>query len=252
MYRHFPTLMDRPEKSTSAGAVGYDVLAFFSLPFLLLLAMQGFSSIEASVTVELIYHVINFTMAIIMFREYLRDTFDDVRLEFKRLMKVVSPSAALIVFLSLVLNTVFGMSQGLGNLAAYGTLPLAEVDLFTLSCNVVLVRPILGTLCMVLLVPVTVTCLYYGAVFAPVCYNRPILAYVVMAVFLAFPRYCNAATFWDPATEMVLYITQLPLHIIACRAYQKTDSIWAPILTIGLVNLIACVLLLSYRFLASI
>ncbi len=245
MYRYFPTLMDRPEKSTSLAAVAYDVLAFFSLPFLLMIFKQGFNSFRASATVEIIYHVINFAIAFTMFREYLRDTFDDVRLDFKRLMKTVSPCAALIVFISLVLNTVFGFSDGLLSLSAYGTLPLAEMDLFTLSCNVVIAYPILGTICMVVLVPVTVTCLYYAAVFAPVCYTRPILAYLVMTVFLAFPRYCNAATYWIPTEEMILYATQLPLHIIACRTYQKTDSIWAPILTIGLVNLIACVLLIA-------
>lgn len=252
MYRHFPTLLERPETSTCLGAVAYDVLAFFSLPFLLLIFSQGFTGIKAAATVELIYHVINFIMAIIMFREYLADSLYDLKVDFKGLMKTVSTSAALIVLIAIVLNTIFGMSEGLGSLSAYGTLPLAEMELFTLSCNVVIVYPVLGTLCMVLLAPVTITCLYYCAVFAPVCYTRPILCYLAMTVFLAFPRYCNAATFWVPQEEMILYITQLPLHIIACRAYQKSDSVWAPILTIGLVNLISCVLLIGAGLLNSL
>ena len=84
--------------------------------------------------------------------------------------------------------------------------------------------------------------------FAPVCYYRPALAYIVMAVFLAFPRFCNAATYWDPATEWTLYFAQLPVHLLACRSYQKADSIWAPILTLSLVNGIACILLLAGWF----
>lgn len=245
MNKLFPTLTERPEVNNSIAALFYQVVAYFSLPFLLLLLLQGGQDgvHRVAAALELAYHAFNFFVALFIFREYLTDTWADFRYGYQKLMKTVSLYTGLIMLIAIVLNALFGFSGGTAGLLAYGTLPLTEVDLFVLPCDVVATFPLLGTLCMGFLTPVAISCLFYGAVFAPICYTRPVLAYVAMAVFLAFPRFCNAATFWDPATEWTLYFTQLPLHMIACRAYQKTDSIWAPILTLWIVNLLSCALL---------
>lgn len=248
MRMRFTTLTERPETGNSIAALIYQVVGYYSIPFMLLLVLQGAQNqIKIVAAVELAYHAFNFFVALFIFREYLTDTFDDLRHGFKRLMKTVSLSTALIFLLAVVGNALFGSSQDLSSLTAYGALPLTEVDLFILPCDVVFTYPLLGTLCMGLLTPVAISCLYYGAVFAPICYTRPVLAYLAMALFLAFPRYCNAATFWDPSAEWTLYFTQLPLHLIACWSYQKTDSIWAPILTHWIVNLLSCALIVLLR-----
>lgn len=245
MYKYFPTLTERPEVNNSIAALFYQVVAYFSIPFLLLLLLQGGQDgvHKVAAALEIAYHVFNFFVALFIFREYLTDTWADLRYGYQKLMKAVSLSTGLIVMLSIVLHALYGYSTGTVSLIAYGTLPLTEVDLFMLPCDMVAIYPLLGTICMGFLTPITISCLYYGAVFAPICYTRPVLAYVVMAAFLAFPRFCNASTFWDPATEWTLYFTQLPLHMIACWSYQKTDSIWAPILTHWIVNLLSCVLI---------
>lgn len=246
MRTHFPTLTEHPETNNSIAALIYQVVGYYSIPFLLLLLLQGGRNNIHKVTsaVEIAYHAFNFLVAQFIFREYLKDTFGDVRYDLNRLMKTVSLSTGLIVLFSMVLFSLFGFSRGLTTLVAYGTMPLTEVDQFMLPCDVVAIRPLLGTLCMTFLTPVTISCLFYGAVFAPICYTRPVLAYLAMAVWLAFPRLCNAATFWDPATEWTLYFTQLPLHMIACWSYQKADSIWAPILTHVIVNGLSCLLII--------
>lgn len=253
MQDHFPTMLERPETGTIIGAMFYSILAFFSLPFILLLFMQGsFGDDMVTGIMEIVYHVINFSVAVYIFREYLMDSFDLVRDDRKMFMKTVSMSAALIFFLACVLHALFGFSGNILQLSAYGTLPLAEMELFTLSSNLIVINPIWGTLCMVVLAPVTVSCLYYAPVFAPICCKKPWLAYLVTALFLAFPRYCNASTYWDPTQEWILYLTQLPLHMIACWSYQKTDSVWAPIATHALVNLLACGLILLSGLLGSL
>lgn len=245
MVKSFPTLLERPETGSIIGALFYAVLAFFSLPFLLMLFLQGsWNNGKAVAGVELFYHVVNFIVAVCLFREYLFDTFDDIRDGFKEIMKTVSVSTGLIILISIVLFSVFAYSSGSAQLIGFGTLPLSEVDLFILPCDMVAFYPLLGTLCMSFLAPIAISCLYYGAVFAPICYTRPVLAYIVMIAFLAFPRFCNAATYWDPATEWTLYFTQLPIHLIACWSYQKADSIWAPILTHMIVNLFSCLLII--------
>lgn len=254
MYKHFPTLTERPEVNNSIAALVYQVVGYYSIPFLLLLLLQGGREgiQQVAAAVELAYHAFNFFVAFFIFREYLTDTWSDFRYGYRKLMKTVSLSTGLIVLLAIVLHAMYGFSTGTASLIAYGTLPLTEVDLFTLPCDTVLTYPLLGTICMGILAPVAISCLYYGAVFAPICYTRPVLAYLVMALFLAFPRYCNAATFWDPATEWTLYFTQLPIHMIACWSYQKTDSIWAPVMTLTIVNGFACLLLLGGGFLGML
>lgn len=249
MESKFPTMLERPESGQIGASLFYSILAFFSLPFILLLFMQGsFGNEQVTGIVEIVYHVINFLVAVCIYRAYMVESFELVRDDRKGFMRTVSFSAALILFIACVLHALFGYSEGLLSLSAYGTLPLAEMELFTLSSNLILINPIWGTVCMVILAPVTVSCLYYAAVFAPICCKKPWLAYLVMALFIAFPRYCNAATFWDPATEWTLFFTQLPLHLIACWSYQKTDSIWAPILTHMIVNTVSCVLILLTWF----
>ena len=253
MHKNFPTLTDRPNINNSVAALVYQVVAYFSIPFLLLLFLQGSQgNIKIVAAVEIGYHVFNFFVARFIFREYLTDTWEDFRYEYKELLKPVSLSSGLIILIAIILYTLFAFSSDNARLIAYGTLPLTEVDLFIHPCDVVYTYPLLGTLCMGFLAPVALSCLLYGSVFAPICYSRPVLAYVAMAVFLAFPRFCNAATYWDPATEWTLYFTQLPLHLIACRAYQKTDSIWAPILTHWIVNLFSCALILLSTWVFSI
>lgn len=254
MYKYFPTLTERPEINNSIAALVYQVVAYFSLPFLLLLLLQGGDTgrekVEAAV--EIGYHAFNFFVAFFIFREYLTDVSLSLKQDLKRIMPTVWFSVGMIFIVALVLYNLFSSSYSMIILSAIGSLPLTEVELFVLPRDVILTYPLLGTLCMVILTPLTISCLYYGAVFAPVCYTRPILAYFVMVLFLAFPRYCNAATYWEPTEQMILYITQLPLHLIACRAYQKTDSILAPIAIHTIVNFFACALILFFAFLGRI
>lgn len=251
MNHHFPTLMERPDNGNIFASLIYEVVAYFSVPFLLLLLLQGAQNDGKIVSViEVAYHALNFFVALFIYREYLTDTFADIRYNFKRLLHTSSVNMALILLYVLVLHALFGMDRGITNLLAYGGLPLTEVELFILPSSLVLTRPVLGTLCLVFLAPLAISCLYYATVFAPICYTRPVLAYVAVAAFLAFPRFCNASTYWDPVTEWTLYFTQLPIHLLACRSYQMSDSIWAPILTHTVVNAIACGLLIFARFTA--
>ena len=46
---------------------------------------------------------------------------------------------------------------------------------------------------------------------------------------------------WPPEEELALYLAQLPLHWIACAAYHKADTIWAPIIVHMTANLLSCI-----------
>ena len=130
-------------------------------------------------------------------------------------------------------------------LAAYGTIPITEMDLFSLSGNIVCANPLFVTVCMVLLTPITTSCLYYGIGFTHAHNVHPALGYLAVAAVTAFPRLCNAVTYWNPTEQLILYLAHLPVHMIACWAYRRTDSILTPIAVHMITNLVACLLLIA-------
>lgn len=237
-------MIDRPERPTVLASIAYAVIAFYSFPFLLLLMRQGlFTNNTVTAVMEMVFHAVNFLVSFCIFRQYLSDS----RLTFladKAFFKTVAAGVGLMFAWVLYLFFVFGIwSSHLVSIMGFSALPLAESDLFTLSSGLIELSPFWGTLCMVLLAPFSTTLLYYATAFAPMACRRSWLGYAAVALYATFPRLCNGLTFWDPVTELVIYISQLPLHLIACWTYQKTDSVFAPIATIGAANLITCLIL---------
>lgn len=240
--------LDAPERSHVMAGGAYGVLCFFSLPFIFLLFSIGLDY-EPTVAswFEIAFHILNIIIVGSIFREYLSDSMLNVRIRGAEFVSVVAISVGLMLGVGLVWHFL-ALFTGLDifYIAGFGTLPLSEMDIFSLSSNVVLGNKIFGTLCMVLIVPVTTSCLYYAVGFVPAYNVRPWLGYLTLAAAVAFPRICNGMTHWDPATEMVLYVAQLPVHIIGCWAYKKMDTIWAPIVALAITNLIASVLMMIF------
>lgn len=245
----FPMMLDRPETPNVAGSVAYCILAFWSLPFILLLfMMDSFQRPTALCWSEIAYHIINFIVAVAIFRPYLAESFLNVQADLKNVMYVSLTAAGMmcaVILFYLIAYMIVG-SEDL-YLAALGTLPITEMDLFTLTSDVIRLIPLYGTLCMSILVPVSTSCLYYATAFAPACCKKTWLGYVVVAVFIAIPRIFNAVTFWDPGEQFRLYLMQLPMHLFACWAYQKADTVWAPIFSLSATNILSC-LVIHYLF----
>lgn len=239
-------MVDRPLTHRVMGGLAYNVVAFWTLPFLLLLLLAGsYRTVATDAGVEILYHLINCAVAVSILWRYMRDSYINVIACAEEIWAVVWRSALVIFAVAGVIFYACKFFLGdLANLGAYGMLPLFEVDLFVQSAIILEQYPILGALTAVLVGPVTVSCLYYACVFAPIASERPVLAYFAMAGFLAIPRICNALTFWQPEEELLLYLVQLPIHLLACRAYQKADTVWAPIALLALVNTVATVALL--------
>lgn len=248
MKEQFPDMLDCPDTPKIIVSVLYCVLAFFSLPFIMLLLMQGsFGDNAVSSGIEIAYHVINFFAAVWIYREYLVDSFLNVQINVKGFLKTVGTCVTIMVMLAWVLAGLFMRIGGEYMYAVVqGMLPLAEVDLFMFSSYLVTVSPVFGTLCLAVLAPFTISCLLYSTAFAPVCCKRPWLAYIVVALLIAFPRICNGMTYWNPTEELVLYLVQLPMHLLACWSYQKTDTVWAPIAVLSAVNLVSSGMALLY------
>lgn len=239
MVKYSSLMTDNPEKRQIMGSASYCVLSFALIPYLMSLFGFGFSmSTEMLLWAELGYHAVNFLVAVVIFREHLKYSWMNVSLNFKMVMGSAAVAALIIAGWGFLSANAAILMNNSG--IAECTLPITEMTFFATSALLVNDLPIVGTICFVLMAPFAVSLLYYGTVFSPICINRPKLAYLVTALVLAIPHAVNAVTFWDPMEQLWIYLVQLPVHLIACRLYQKTDTIWAPIFAHMLVNLAAC------------
>jgi len=93
-------------------------------------------------------------------------------------------------------------------------------------------------LCTVVLVPLTEEVLYRGMLFGLVWHKNRILAYVVSSVVFSAIHMVGYIGQADP-TDLVIGLFQyLPASIGFGYAYEKSDSIWAPVLIHSFVNLL--------------
>ena len=243
MKNHFPLMMNSPEKGSGFAAFVYGVACFFSVPYLILLFMfQMMDDPQVMCWVEIGYHLLNFVVILSLYRQYLADSVFEAKLYWKRIAEIVAICAILIVGFYVALLQIFPLIPGWEMyLAIDSMLPMTEMDLFWTSGAVVTALPLWGTLCMVLVTPFVTVLIYYASGFATFCRDHVWLAYVMVAVVTALPRIANAVTFWPPNEEMILYFARLPIHLLSCWAYQKTDNVWTPIALHMVMNLAACV-----------
>lgn len=245
MTKLFPHMYDSPEKSQSVAGLSCGVVSFLLLPFTFTLFFYDRNPPQVYMILEYLYQSVNFLMMIFVFRSYLRDSWLNVTIAPGRVLGVSLGAAATIVGLY-----VFFLAAGFlglfpqANVIFLGALPMTGVELMMLPGDLVLFGGIPAMVFLTVLGPVITACMFYATVFAPVCGSgRRFGAYAALAVMLAVPRVITYFTAWGGWKELPLYLAQLPIHFIACWTYQKTDTIWAPILTLTISNLCSCVIL---------
>ena len=246
MNEWFPEMMDKPDGHMAGAALAYILTMFLILPFFLLVfVMDVFQSETAQLWLELAFHGLSFAVSMGVFRSHFSDSLHHARQNPKSFLTVTGICIALSIGLIVGLYFLFLSIHPPTELVTYGfyyTVPLTEKNFVTYPLNMLMENPILTIVCMTVLTPVNISCLYYGSCFAQVCYRKPWLAYPAVAGLILLPRLANCLTFrWINEMELIVYLTQLPLHLIACYAYQKTESIWSPVIILGVVNLVSCV-----------
>lgn len=233
-----------PTSHVLCGAI-CSMLCFFSLPFLLWRISDGFHNNPAVLSwFEIGFHLLIFSIIFFLFREFLQDSLLNVHLNRAEFLRTAAICAAWMLVVGLGW---FLLYRYTGNelllVAAFGTFPLTELDILVLSADAVVANPIFATACAVLVTPVITGCLYYAIGFAYFHNIRPWLGWIAVCLAVAFPRICCGATWWVPEQQWMLYISQLPMHLIACWAYKKTDTVWTPIAALAAVNLASSLLM---------
>lgn len=237
MKRIFPEMNDRPERWLPAAALGFWLFAFWFDPFWLPFVGDGFwEDPKTAAWLDFAYHLINAVVMALIFRAYAVDSFLNVQLDTKKFFKTVG--LASLVSVGLVFELYFLPLDFVVD--AY---PISEMSGVALTPGLMVgAQPLFGTLCHVVLTPIAVTGLFYVPVFAPMCCRKTWLGYLAVIIALAIPTAFNIL--WRGQADLVIpiFLLNLPIHLIACWSYQKADTVWAPIATLSVFNLVTSVI----------
>ena len=209
---------------------GFIYLPIYVIGLALLLGLiLGLMEVQLSdIRLNLLYFLINFLAIAVIFRRWLIASLSGVGRRFWQFLQTV------------VLGFVFyyALSWVLGLL-------LSLLDLAVASPNDAEVAKLavsdfrLTVLCTVLLAPPVEETLFRGLIFGNIHRKSRVLAYVVSVVLFAAIHvwsYVGTVGWADTALAALGY---LPAGIALGWAYEKSDTIWAPIVVHALINAVA-------------
>lgn len=250
MSKLFPQMYDSPESVQVVGGLSYCSVAFVVLPFTLSLFFFDRTSAPIYPLVEAFYQIVNFGCLLFIYRSYLADSWIHVGVAAKKVMGIALSAVAILaaIYAVLAYAGICGTSES-SWIAFMGVLPMTGIEMMMLPSQFVLESGILAVLVLVFLGPITTACLYYATAFAPLCSaGHRLAAYLAVAGITAVPRFITYFTVWGGWKELPLYLAQLPIHLIACWTYQKANTIWAPIFTHAIANILCIGGLFLLRF----
>ncbi len=238
MKKSFSTMFDRPKTELIIAGYTYWFLCYVFVPFGMVLFTVGLTENSSVVRawMEIVYHVVNGLMAICIMRRYLADSFYNVSSQKKSFAKTAFFSCLMMVIAVAAEYIILAVCGKPGDI--FHAFPLVDQNLFLMTDTTMSVLPVPAVLCLTLFTPITVCCLFYAISFAPAASRRPWLGYA--AVVILFAAYHGYEYIWhlDLQNAAIIFLLRLPVHIIACRAYQKSNSVWTPVVSLSVFNLL--------------
>ena len=241
MSKIFPSMNSKPEKFTFITTLIYWPFVFLWFPiYLPYLGMGLWEDPNLGPWLEIGYHVVNFIVLLICMKSYLKDEWfmvtTDVRFYIKHMALTVGLIVGTVVFL---LGTLYLYGFNIGYML--NGLPVAEMTVSHTAGMLILQKPLFGTIALTILSPISICATFYCLCFAPFCYRRPWLGYLSVVVVTLIPSLIDIIWRGDASLVLSMYFIRLPIHLLACWSYQKTDNVWTPIGALVGTNLILSV-----------
>lgn len=225
----FPSMMDSLRPANIFVILIYWLFAFSIIPVgITLLPYGGLNDTYGLSWVECIYCAVNGIVMALIMKESLQSGLLTARLNSRAFAGTVGIAAGAMILWSLIV-------WAIGGLAAF---PMVQMSVSVTAGTMVSTLPIWGTLCLTFLMPFAITGLFYAVGFAPVCRHKPWLAYLNIAFLILLPAVLDMLWRGNVGSVLTVYLLRLPVHLIACWSYQKTDSVLAPIVSLSVVNLL--------------
>lgn len=243
MSQLFPPMTSKPEKIKIFALIPCWLFVFVLIPmYMPFLGLGLWEQWEISVWLEIGYHVLNGVILLALMADYLKEDWFMVTTDVGYYLKHVALTVGLIVGTELLLISALPLF-GLDTVFMLECLPMVEMFVSHTPLFLIDLQPVFGTLVLSVFTPFSICVLFYCLGFAPVCYRKPWLAYLCVAVITLIPPIINILWRGDAPLVLSGYLVQLPIHLLACWSYQKTDNVWTPILSLSVTNLLASVVL---------
>lgn len=239
----FPPMYSKPKKIQIFALVLCWLWVFVLLPmFMPFFGLGLWEQWEISVWLEIGYHVVNGVAMLLLMCSYLKEEWFMVTTDVRHYLKHIALTVGLIAGAEFLL---------LGTLYLYGfnivhmleCLPVVEMSVSHTPLFVIDLEPIFGTIALSFFAPISICVLFYCLGFAPVCNKKPWLAYLCMVVITLIPPVIDILWRGEAAFVLGGYLVRLPIHLLACWSYQKTDNVWTPMVSLVITNLLASILL---------
>ena len=231
-------MSSRPEKSQIIALILMCIWVFVLFPMAMpFLGLGLWKQWESSVWLEIGYHVANgIAMLFVMF-SYLKDEWFMVTIDARHYLKHILLTVGLIVGVELA--WLGALYRGGFNFAVMlETLPLTEMFVSHTPLFLIHLQPVFGTITLSVFAPISICTLFYCLGFAPLCNIKTWLGYLGVAVVTLIPPIINILWRGNAAFVMIGYLVQLPIHLLACWSYQKTDNVWTPLISLAVTNLL--------------
>jgi hypothetical protein len=236
-------MTSKPEKIQIFALIPCWIFVFVLLPmYMPFLGFGLWEQWELSVWLEIGYHVANGIVMLVLMFSYLKEEWFMVTTDVGHYLKHVMLTVGLIVGVELIwlfVLSLFGFN--IDNMLE--CLPVVEMSVSHTPLFVIDLEPIFGTVALSIFAPISICALYYCFAFAPICYHKPWLAYLCVAVITLIPPIVDILWRGEAAFVLSGYLVGLPIHLLACWSYQKTDNVWTPILSLVITNLLASIVL---------
>lgn len=244
MEKVFPRMYSKPEKKYLVGLIPCWLWVFVALPMFMPYLGVGLWQNPVFISwLEVGYHVTNGIIVFFVMREYLQEEWFMVSTDARHYLKHIALTVVLMLGAEFLLLHVLPHA-GLYVYYMLEGLPVIEMHVSHTPLSTVLTQPIFGTIAVSVFVPVSISILFYSLGFAPLCGKKPWLAYLCIALVTLIPPVVNILWRGDTLFVLTAYIINLPVHLLACWSYQKTDNVWTPIISLGITNLITSILLI--------
>ena len=245
MSKLFPPMYSKPGKSRTFALIPCWLWVFVLVPmFMPFFGLGLWEQYEISVWLEIGYHVVNGVAMLLLMRPYLKEEWFMVTTDVPFYLKHVALTVGLIAGAeALLLGGLYWGGLSIPCMHMLENLPVVEMSVSHTPLFVIDLEPVFGTIALSVFAPVSVCILFYCLGFAPVCNKKPWLAYLCMAFLTLIPSVIDIL--WRGEAEFVLcgYLVRLPVHLLACWSYQKTDNVWTPMVSLAVTNLLASVVL---------
>ena len=248
MNKIFPPMLSKPEKIQIFALIPGWIWVFVLFPmFMPFVGLGIWEEVEISVWLEIIYHVANGVLMFFLFLGYLKEEWFMLTTDFRYYLKHIALTVGLIMLAEFVLLRGVFLFDFLGfettNLLE--CLPAVEMSLSLTPLYLIMLQPLLGTIIVSVFVPISICALFYCFGFAPICCKKPWVAYLCIAILTLIPHIINILWRGQVGLELSTYFIRLPLHLLMCWSYQKTDNVFTPLISLSIVNLLTSVVLIT-------